>query len=206
MLDLLGNLIQKYLVKKRVDMKLIVGLGNPGKKYEWTRHNLGWLALDKFAESFDVKWEEHHKAKAWVAKIVVGEEQVLLVKPLTFMNSSGSAVRALLDFYKLSSDDIVLVHDEMDLALGKIKIVEDSSAGGHNGVNDVFKMLGTQRVVRLRLGIRGSKTSRIPTERFVLQPFGFFEKRSVKKLLPEVSEMIECLITQDVVTCMNKFN
>ena len=187
-------------------MKLVVGLGNPGKKYDWTRHNLGWLALNEFASGHDAAWEEHHKAKAWTAKINVGGEQVLLVKPLTFMNNSGSAVRALVDFYKLQSSDVILVHDEFDLALGKMKIVEDASAGGHNGVGDVFKMLGTQQVARLRLGIGSSKSSRIPRERFVLQPFPFFEKRSIKKWLPEISDAIDCLIQQDATTCMNKFN
>jgi len=207
-LTLLATAIQKYLIKPnlRKNMKLIVGLGNPGKKYEWTRHNLGWLAVNEFAAGFDAKWEEHHKAKAWVAKVNVGEEQLLLVKPLTFMNSSGAAVRALVDFYKLSAADVILVHDEKDLELGKMKIVEDASAGGHNGVDDVFRALGTQKVLRLRLGIQAAKASRIPTEKFVLQPFSFFEKRTVKKWLPEIAEAIECLVKQDVADCMNKFN
>ena len=203
----LGNLIQKYLVKPRVEnMKLVVGLGNPGKKYDWTRHNLGWLALNEFAAGHDATWEEHHKAKAWTAKISIGDEQVLLVKPLTFMNTSGQAVRALVDFYKLQPSDVIVVHDEFDLALGKMKIVEDASAGGHNGVRDVLTVLGTQKVTRLRLGIGSGKASRIPRERFVLQPFSFFEKRSIKKWLPEISDAIDCLIQQDATTCMNKFN
>jgi len=174
-----------FMLEVYANMKLIIGLGNPGKKYEWTRHNLAWLVLDKIAG--EEKWEEHHKAKALTLKV----GQNMLVKPLTFMNESGRAVRSLMDFYKLSPADIFVVHDDKDMEFGQMRAVKDSGSGGHNGVQSIINYLATQEFTRLKLGIANKKIGRTPTDAFVLQPFSFFEKRTVKKWLPEIVKKIE---------------
>ena len=135
-------------------MKLIVGLGNPGKEYEHTRHNAGFLALDSVREALGFElFKEDKKMSAERSEGKVGTEKVLLVKPNTFMNDSGTAIQALLNFYKLSPKDILLIHDELDIAPGSYKLATSSRPAGHNGVQDIFEKLGTQDIVRIRLGI-----------------------------------------------------
>lgn len=188
---------------------LIVALGNPGKKYEWTRHNLGWLAADAFVSSAlgsvqpsDSAWKKHHKADVLEFKT----NGFSIIKPQTFMNESGAAVRAYLDFYQLDSSDIIVVHDDIDLEFGKMRIVKDSGAGGHNGVASLIDRLGTQDFIRLKLGVSNSKRARIPADKFVLQPFSFFEKIKVKRWLAEITEAIDCLLNKEVQECQNKFH
>ena len=201
-LPYLGDLIVKYLVKPRpTRMKTVIALGNPEKKYEKTRHNLGWLALDQFIG--EAKWEKHHKAKALTTKV----DGVLFVKPLTYMNESGRAVNDIVKFYKLSTKDLLIIHDDVDLRFGKMRIVKDVRSGGHRGVQSIINQLGTQDFVRLRLGTANDKLKKWSTEHFVLEPFSFFEKRKLNKWLPTITEAISCLLEHDDPTsCMNRFN
>jgi PTH1 family peptidyl-tRNA hydrolase len=142
-------------------MKLIVGLGNPGSEYEDTRHNIGFMVLDKLAKelgSESARWEEHEKFQAVTAR--AGD--VMLVKPITFMNRSGDAISALMRFYKLSPSDVWVIHDDIDLPLGKIRVRERGSSAGHNGVQSVIESLKTDAFVRFRIGIgRGKATGKI---------------------------------------------
>lgn len=135
-------------------MKMIIGLGNPGEKYEATRHNAGFLCVDFLQKEFSFEpFAPDKKMSAEIAGGMIGEQKTLLIKPTTFMNDSGTAVRLLLDFYKLSPSDIIVIHDDLDIAPGTYRKTASSRAAGHNGVQDIIDRLGTQDFSRIRLGI-----------------------------------------------------
>jgi PTH1 family peptidyl-tRNA hydrolase len=148
-------------------MKLIIGLGNIGAKYEGTRHNLGFNSVDAFALEEEATWKEDIKRKAFVAKVVVDDKQVLLAKPTTFMNRSGEAVQALASFYKIEPKDLLVVHDDMDLEPGRIQFKDGGSPAGHNGVENIYERLGSTNIQRLRIGI-GQPQGRMAAEDWVL--------------------------------------
>ncbi len=143
-------------------MKVIVGLGNPGKKYELTRHNIGFIILDKYLGN--VSWKEAHNALIY-EKIINGEK-VIFVKPLTYMNDSGNAIREILTYYKVYIDDLLVIQDDIALSLGKSRIKYDSSDGGHNGIKSIINQLQTQKFLRLKIGL--AKESEIDTISYVL--------------------------------------
>jgi peptidyl-tRNA hydrolase, PTH1 family len=186
-------------------MKLIVGLGNPGDKFKETRHNAGWLALDYFQHGMEtincqskfgsLICEVHFSPHTDHASGKI--EKVFFVKPQTFMNRSGEAVRELCQFYKVDpKKDVLIVHDEADLPLGSYRIANNSSAAGHNGVKNIFEELGTQEIKRLRIGVE-SRESRndLPTDVFVLQPFKPTEIGILNtEVFPKVKEEIEKFI------------
>ncbi|OGL73814.1 aminoacyl-tRNA hydrolase [Candidatus Uhrbacteria bacterium RIFCSPHIGHO2_12_FULL_60_25] len=130
-------------------MKLIIGLGNPGTEYDRTRHNVGFMAVDAFAEHAEAAWKADAKRKASVAKA----GKTILAKPTTYMNNSGDAAAALISFYKVAPEDVLVVHDEMDLAPGRFKFTGEGGPAGHNGVEDIQTKLGTDKIARLRIGI-----------------------------------------------------
>ena len=146
-------------------MKLIVGLGNPGKEYEMTRHNSGFCVLDAIAEECRVDVTQK-KFKALIANTRISGEAVVLMKPQTFMNLSGEAVRAAMDFYKLSAQDLLVIYDDLDLPVGKIRLRAQGSAGGQNGMKNIIRHIGTQEFDRIRVGI--GKDARIPVIDWVL--------------------------------------
>lgn len=174
-------------------MKLIIGLGNPGKQYENTRHNVGFMVLDKLSEKWNFpKYQFDKKFNADISKksfplplLPLGEgaqradegkkDEILLAKPQTFMNLSGEAAKKIVEFYKIPTENIVVIHDDLDIDLGEYKISIDASAGGHNGVQDIFDKLGTQKIKRIRIGIEGTGKragrGEIPGDVFVLQNF-----------------------------------
>ena len=156
-------------------MQFIIGLGNPGKEYELTRHNVGFMALDFICKLHDVEIvSESKKFDAVIKEIgmVDGSAKNFLVYPQTYMNESGKSVRQILDFYKLTPKDILVLHDDVDLPLGTIKFTENSGSAGHNGVSSLIEELGTTEFRRIRIGVesREDKTQ-LPTDKFVLQNF-----------------------------------
>lgn len=161
-------------------MKLIVGLGNIGKEYAETRHNIGWDAVSVFARSQSVSFSEKSRFHALVTECQNGNERLLLALPTTYMNESGSAVHALATFYKLKPSDILVVQDEMDLPLGAVKFSRDASSAGHNGIRSIEQHLGTQATPRLRLGINRPAGSE--SKSFVLDRFAA-EERSTRETL-----------------------
>ncbi len=179
-------------------MRIIVGLGNPGEQYAKTRHNIGWLLLDEILG--DVKWSLNKK---WNA-LVYEQGGDLYIKPQTFMNNSGSAVRAALDYYHLLpkkmgffstkdsdlSDVLVVVHDDLDIDLGKMKVAVGSRSAGHNGVQSIINHTKTLNFKRLRIGVRTVERERIPADKFVLQKFKAEELDEIKKLLPDIKQEI----------------
>ena len=148
-------------------MKIIVGLGNPEKKYENTYHNLGFACVDKTAEYLSVDFSKQ-KCRALIAETKIGGEKVLLVKPLTYMNLSGESVREILHFYKASPSDIIVIYDDFDLPKGSIRIRKSGSAGTHNGMRNIVKELGTENFARIRVGFKPEGEIKIPLIDLVL--------------------------------------
>lgn len=146
-------------------MKLIVGLGNPGKKYEKTRHNTGFMVLDKLGSILNVEINEE-KFNSYICKFKYKNETVILMKPLTYMNESGKAVLEVVNFYKIDIKDILIVHDDLDLPYGKIRIRSKGSNGGHNGMKSIINLLHSEEISRIRVGIE--KSSVIPVIDYVL--------------------------------------
>lgn len=166
-------------------MKLIVGLGNPGTEYEGTRHNAGFVALDMLAEAWGAPaFSLEKKLKSLVTKVLHNGETFVLAKPQTFMNLSGEAVRALLDFYKLDPEqDLIVTYDDIDLLLGDIRTTGTSS-GGHNGMKSLFQHVGTQNVARVRIGIDApSRPEQMDTADYVLQKFSEEERKTLETTL-----------------------
>ena len=173
-------------------MKLIVGLGNPGKKYEKTRHNAGFRIVDTLAERLGAEF----KSEKFHAKIAKHEEMIL-AKPQTFMNNSGEAVAALLAYFKIKPQNLLVIHDEIDLPLGKIKISVGRGSAGHNGIESIINHVG-QGFNRLRVGIENRETFRVPeTDAFVLQNFTAAEEEKLKKIIPEVIKQIDKFLNND---------
>ncbi len=175
-------------------MKLIIGLGNPGSNHHLTRHNAGFLCLDSLQKEWGCETFQHDKKmSAEVSMGQVGKEKVLLVRPETFMNASGTAVSQLVHFYKLAPEDIIVIHDDLDIASGTFKVTSSSRAAGHNGVSDVIEKLGTQDFFRVRLGI-GRPTAHsgacMDSHNFVLQNFSSEELTALEKLFPEVEDIL----------------
>ncbi len=196
-------------------MKLIVGLGNPGEKYRDTRHNLGFMVLDHFlrdvSESPDVIWSRQDKLKCESVKISYRDEQVLLVRPQTYMNLSGMAVRLVRDFYKTPDEDIWIVHDELDLPLGAMKIRFGGAAAGHHGVESVISELGTDKFWRYRLGIgdfntHGEKTKVRDAEGFVLGLFTGHEQGELKKIIKRANDALQAALADGTEAAMNRYN
>ena len=150
-------------------MKLIVGLGNPGEEYQNTRHNAGFMAINNYIDESNFKKKDNYM----IAEKVINGEKILFVKPLTYMNDSGQAVRKVVDYYKISLDDILIIYDDMDFNVGTIKIKASGSSGGHKGIKSIIRCLGTENFKRVRIGIskpEGDTINRI-IEDFVVLPF-----------------------------------
>lgn len=172
-------------------MKLIIGLGNPGIQYEKTRHNLGWRTVEYLARELESsEWKMEMKFNAFVAESFFNDEKIIFVKPQTFMNNSGIAVRSIADYYKIKSEEILVIHDEIDLPLGEIKIQKNRGAAGHNGVKSVIEHLKTKDFIRIRIGIKPIKDSILEIEEFVLQNFSSNEEKIIKKEIKRAVQVI----------------
>jgi PTH1 family peptidyl-tRNA hydrolase len=166
-------------------MKLIIGLGNPGEKYQKTRHNIGFILLDLLAEEMNINFELNSNLNAEIAEFKQGTEKILLCKPQTFMNNSGQAVSKIINYYKIDLKDILVIQDEIDLPFGKIKFATNSSSAGHKGIQSIVDHLGTQEFQRLRFGINHETTNPLPTEIFVLKNFSQEELETIKNFNPQ---------------------
>lgn len=180
-------------------MKLLIGLGNPGNNHALTRHNAGFLCLDYLQKEWSTDaFQPNKKMSALVSEGTVGRNKVLLVKPETFMNASGTTVSQLVHFYKLEPTDIVVIHDDLDIAPGTYKLTNSSRAAGHNGVADIIEKLGTQDFTRIRLGIgRPTEVSGVcmPSHDFVLQNFSKNELTTLSTLFPQVKDELTKWLT-----------
>lgn len=181
-------------------MKLIVGLGNPGKKYEKTRHNVGFMIVDELQKhllSFGInEWELSKKFNALVCGCSINGEKIILAKPLTFMNRSGEAVQNIGHFYKLTPRDVIVVHDDKDISLGEIKIQENRGPAGHNGIKSIIEYIGTQDFTRVRVGIASdNKKKMADIPKFVLDKFGVLEKKKLKISIEEAVGKMMAMIS-----------
>ena len=181
-------------------MKMIVGLGNPGKEYQNTRHNVGFMVLNYFPGNNS--WKEKFNAMYNIQ--VINGEKVLFVKPLTFMNLSGDAVQEFVNYYDIDLDDILIIHDDLDLPFGKYKLKVDSSAGGHNGVKSIINRLGSQDFARLKVGISHDRS--IDTKDYVLGNFSKEDKEVFDKMCETFNKIINCFIKDGIARTMNIYN
>ncbi len=190
---------------KEGDMKLIVGLGNPGKEYDHTRHNIGWDAVTALAQKIGTSFQEKSRFQSEVAEGRLNEEKILLVRPLTYMNRSGEAVEAVLSFYKIDLVDVLVVHDEMDYGLGRLAFCAQAGPAGHNGIRSIQERLGTETVARLRLGI-GRPVGQLAKEDYVLQRFRADEEVLVDEVLKQSLTAMEDWVEFGINKAMNKWN
>ncbi len=196
-------------------MKIIVGLGNPKEKYQNTRHNLGFMVVEEVGNrveriAFSWKYEERFRAEILKINYTLNANiSTLLVKPQTFMNNSGVAVAGIVNFYKVSLEDLIIIHDDLDLPLGKIKIRQSGSAAGHHGVESVIKSLGSDKFIRVRLGIGNEKSmgsGHFDAEEYVVEPFLSSEKGKLKHLLKQALLAVEILLNSGLEIAQNQYN
>ena len=180
-------------------MKLIIGLGNPEARYDNTRHNAGYYMLDSFAATSGVTFKHADKFKGSVTEVHRGDEKILLLKPATYYNDSGLAARLVMDFYKLTSEDILIVHDELALPFGTVRTRQGGSDAGNNGIKSLNQHVGTD-TYRIRIGVWNELRDQIDDAQFVLSKFTKSESETLKTLAPKVHDMIDSFIAGTFVT------
>ena len=185
-------------------MKMIVGLGNIGRKYDETRHNVGFMVLDQFAKEHQVSFDKED-FNALIASVFINGEKVLLVKPTTYMNESGRAVGPLATYYNIASEDIAVIHDDMDLEVGKLRLRQKGSAGGHNGIKSLIHHLRTQEFKRVRVGI--GHPQKMAVVDWVLSKFTAEQRQTIDVTANEVVAALDYwLAIDDFMKTMNKYN
>lgn len=189
------------------DRWLVVGLGNPGPDYAATRHNIGQMVLDQLAQEVGGNFKKHSKARAQVleGRLGLGGPRVVLAKPLTYMNLSGGPVSALANFYGLAPEEIIVVHDELDIPFDSVKLKIGGGEGGHNGLRDISKALGTKDYYRVRAGI-GRPPGRMDTADFVLKPFSTAEKKDLPFLISNAADATQMLIREGLLAAQQKYH
>ena len=184
-------------------MKLIVGLGNIGKEYENTRHNMGFILVDRYLQYKNITDKFKEKFNAMYVETTINNEKVIFIKPTTYMNNSGIAVRAFLDFYKLNSEDILVISDDLDLDLGKFRLRRNGSSGGHNGLKSIISHLGTDGFKRLRIGISNDKDDVI---NYVLSKFSKKELNEMETMFDTLVNVLDDYFAMDFTSLMSKYN
>jgi len=185
-------------------MRWIVGLGNPGPAYQSTRHNVGFMVIDELARRWNISVTQS-KFKALVGEGHVKGEKVHLLKPMTYMNLSGESLRAFLDFYKADIADLIVVYDDLDTPLGKIRLRYQGSSGGHNGIRSIIQHLGTQQFNRIRMGISRPAPGREIVD-YVLSPFDKAEAEQLKTMIAAACDAVEYALEHPFEKAMAKFN
>lgn len=198
------NSISVWISKDVEDMRLIVGLGNPGREYENTRHNVGFAFIDKLAFDFGIKVDER-KHKGFLGKGMLAGEKVIVLKPQTYMNLSGESVRAAMDYYKLTPSDIIIVFDDISLEPGNIRIRTKGSAGGHNGIKSIIAHLGTQEFSRVKIGV-GNKPEKTDLANHVLGKIKGNEQANIESALEDTKSAVVQMVAGETERAMNLFN
>ncbi len=185
-------------------MKLIVGLGNPGTQYIRTRHNLGFMIIDALADkcAIDLGTKKH---QSLVGQGIFDGTRIMVVKPQTYMNKSGEAVMEILHYYHDKIEDLIIIHDDLDLDFGRIRFKPDGGTGGHKGLQSITRMLNSEEYARLKVGI-GRPPERMPVEAFVLSTLGSREKENLPQLIDLCLEGLNCWCSHGIVKTMNDFN
>jgi peptidyl-tRNA hydrolase, PTH1 family len=175
-------------------MRLIIGLGNPGKQYSNTRHNIGFVVIDELIKKEELRVTNSKKTSSEVAKGIINGSRVVVAKPMTFMNNSGEPVQKLLKFFKLKPQNLIVVHDDKDIELGKVKVQNSRGAGGHNGVQSIIDTLGTKNFTRIRVGVTTAGKEIKDTARFVLNKFTKAEKNLTKDITNNVLNQLRNML------------
>ena len=183
-------------------MKLVVGLGNPGLEYKNTRHNIGFHYLDLFANKYNLTFKE--KYNGMYTKTIINNEDVILLKPLTYMNLSGECVIKFVNYYKIKNEDILIIHDDLDIDIGRIKLKENGSSGGHNGIKSIIDNLNTEKFKRLKIGI--SKNNLYDTKDYVLGKFNNDELEKIKELEPIILNILDDYFKLPFNDLMSRYN
>jgi len=193
-------------------MKLIVGLGNPGRNYASSLHNLGFMCINHFARMHGI-WLDKRQANARIGVGQVAGVKVVVARPHTYMNLSGQSVSRLVRKFKINLDDLIVIHDDLDLPLGKIRIRRGGSSAGHKGIESIITELGSEDFTRIRVGIGRPPVAEGPTEvtdadivTYLLSDLPPEVKATISQVIPRVSEAILCILTEGLETAMNKFN
>lgn len=186
-------------------MKIIVGLGNPGADYQHNRHNIGWKVVDAFAAKFRIALDTHEK-NAMTGRGRVAGGSVTVARPLTYMNLSGDAVKLLMNVYGESNADLIVVYDDIDLPVGKIRIRPTGSAGTHNGMRSIVSALGAEDFARLRVGVRGEDFGKDPLRDYVLDDFAAAEQEVVAGAVERAVDALVLFCRGDLKRAMNQFN
>ncbi|KIY23435.1 MULTISPECIES: aminoacyl-tRNA hydrolase [Mesobacillus] len=185
-------------------MRLFVGLGNPGRQYEQTRHNIGFEVIDELSKRWNIPLDQA-KHKGLYGKGFVGGEKVILLKPLTYMNLSGESIRAMIDYYSIDIEELLLIYDDLDMPAGRIRLRPKGSAGGHNGIKSTIAHTGTQEFKRIRVGISRPTNGMAITD-WVLGRFSEEEKELMKEAVLKSADACELWIKKPFLEVMNTFN
>lgn len=184
-------------------MKLIVGLGNPGREYEQTRHNMGYIFIDKFAKEYNTEIKKE-KFNGLYAEVTIDGEKIILVKPLSYVNLSGEVVEKYKDNFKINLEDILIISDDLDMPFGKIRLRQDGSSGGHNGLKNIELHLHSSQFKRLKIGISNDKT--IDTKDYVLGTFSKEENKIIEEITDTVINILKDYVSLSFPNLMNKYN
>jgi peptidyl-tRNA hydrolase, PTH1 family len=198
-------------------MILIVGLGNPGEKYKKTRHNIGFQVIDEFSKRNNFpEFETSQKFQALFSEKALFRKKTIIVKPQTFMNESGKAIRKIISFKlpvvnkaainKFSNENLIIIHDDIDISLGKIRIAQDRNSAGHKGIESIIKEIGTKNFTRFRVGIRPEAVSDFGVEKFVIQKFNENEKEIIEGVIKKTIDALETYLKQGIEKAMDKYN
>lgn len=191
--------------KNKSDMWLVAGLGNPGLQYEKTRHNAGFMAADRLAEKHGAQFNKH-KSEAVYADFKIGDNRILLVKPQTYMNNSGRAVSALLSFYKIPIDRLIVMFDDITLDIGKLRLRRKGSHGGHNGIKDIIELTGTDEIMRIKIGVGERENRDYDLKDWVLGKIPTEQMTDFNKALDRAALAAEEIIIRGIDSAMNKYN
>ncbi len=192
-----------YCTVKEKEMFVIVGLGNPGKKYEWTRHNVGFETIDCIAEKFNINVNKL-KYKALVGEGTIGTEKVILVKPQTYMNLSGETVMRICNYYQIPMDNLIVIYDDVDTDFAKLRIRRKGSAGTHNGMRSIISLIQKDDFPRVRIGI--GRSTHMQLADFVLQRFSKDEMIEIKETIDRAAQAVVSIIDLGVDQAMNRYN
>ncbi|MFW6229539.1 MAG: aminoacyl-tRNA hydrolase [Halanaerobium sp.] len=184
-------------------MKVIAGLGNPGEKYAQTRHNIGFMVISELAERYRVK--SSYKFDGLVGDFFLDGEKIILFQPMKYMNKSGQPIYKLLDYFQIEAADLLVIHDDLDLDLAKMRFKQNGGSGGHNGIKSIINNLDTDQFKRLKIGI-GRPPENIPVPDFVLTTFQGEEKEISKRVVKEAASAVELMLKEDIKKAMNKYN
>jgi len=185
-------------------MYLIVGLGNPGKEYEMTRHNIGFLVIDRLAKDFGIEVAKSH-CQATIGQASIGSTKVLLAKPQTFMNLSGNSVNELLKWHKILPDNLIVIHDDLDIDIGKLKIKQKGNSAGHKGIESIISMIGTAEFIRVRIGI-GREGVGGDNSGYVLSKIPANEIDAIDQAVVDAADAIMTIVKTGIRSAMNRYN